>query len=94
MHRFRTFNQRLKEDTKNKEFKKAFDQEEIPARIAIQIAKIREQKHLSQKQLSKLLHTTQQNVSRLEHPDNTSLTISTLQKIAQVFHKELVIQFK
>lgn len=79
---------------KNKEFKKAFDEEEVPARIAIQIATLREKNHLTQKQLSNRLHTTQQNVSRLEHPENKSLTINTLQKLASVFHKELVVQFK
>ncbi|OGS21432.1 MAG: hypothetical protein A3J83_08450 [Elusimicrobia bacterium RIFOXYA2_FULL_40_6] len=94
MNKLRTFNQRLKEDLKNKEFRKAFEAEEIASRIAIQIARLREKSNLTQRQLSKLLHTSQQTVSRLEHPDNKSLTISTLQKLAQVFHKELVVQFK
>ena len=93
MKKFRTFNQRLKEDLKDKEFKKAFE-EDITARIAIQIAKLREKNHLTQKHLSRILHTSQQNVSRLEHPENKSLTINTLQRLASVFHKELVVQFK
>ena len=46
MKKPRTFNQRLKENLKNKEFKKAFDQEEIPARIAIQKAQALELKEL------------------------------------------------
>lgn len=94
MNKFRTFNQRVKEDLKNKEFRKAFEEEEVTSRIAIQIAKLREENRLTQKQLSEILHTSQQNVSRLEHPDNKSLTINTLQKLAHVFRKELVVQFK
>lgn len=94
MGKFRTFNQRLKKDLKNNEFKKAFEEEDLPARIAIQIAKLREKTHLTQKQLSTLMHTSQQNISRLEQPDNERLTIRTLQKLAKVFHRELIVQFK
>lgn len=94
MRKFRTFNQRLKNDLKNPEFKKEFKETDVPARIALQIAKLREQNHLTQKQLSRLLRTSQQNISRLEQPNNGSLTIRTLQRLAQIFHKELTIQFK
>jgi len=94
MNKIRTFDNRLKEDLRNKEFKKAFDEEEVTTRIAIQVAKLREKNNFTQKQLSRLLHTSQQNISRLENPDNRSITVSTLQKLARVYHKELVIQFK
>jgi len=94
MNKLRTFNDRLKEELKNKEFKKAFDEEEVIARIAIQVAKLREKNNFTQKQLSKLLHTSQQNISRLENPDNRSITVGTLQKLAHVYNKELVIKFK
>jgi len=94
MNKLRTFDNRLNEDLKNKEFKKAFNEEEVIARIAIQVAMLREKNKFTQKQLSKLLHTSQQNISRLENPDNRSITVGTLQKLAHVYHKELVIQFK
>ena len=89
----RRFKDRLKEDLKNREFKKAFDEQEVLSSLAIQIAKIRHACGLSQKELAVRLHTTQQTVSRLEDPDNKSYSLNTLIKLARVFHKELQVQF-
>lgn len=90
---FRRFQDRLKEDLKDPEFKKAFDEEEILSSIAIQIAKIRQTNKISQKELAKRLHTTQQTVSRLENPDNKSYSLTTLIKLARAFHKDLQVRF-
>ena len=89
----RRFQDRLKEDLKNHEFKKAFDEQEVLSSLAIQIAKIRHLKGLSQKDLAQALHTSQQTVSRLEDPDNKSCSLSTLIKLAGAFHKELEVRF-
>ena len=89
----RRFQDRLKEDLKNHEFKKAFDEQEVLSSLAIQIAKMRHRKGLSQKELAERLKTTQQTVSRLEDPDNKSYSLSTLIKLARAFHKELEVRF-
>ena len=44
MRGLRRFRDKLKEDLKNPEFKKAFDEEETYASLAIQTAKIRQKK--------------------------------------------------
>ncbi len=93
MDKVRRLNDRIKEDVKNQAFKKAFDEEEIYASIAIQIAKLREKYGLSQKGLAKRLHTTQQTISRLENQSNSSYSIGTLIKLAQTFNKDLQIKF-
>ena len=59
------FKDYLKKQLKNPEFKKAFDEEEIYASLAIQIAKIRQKERLTQAELAKRLDTTQQTVCRL-----------------------------
>ncbi len=92
MKPFRRFQDRLKEDLKNPAFKKAFDQEEIFASLAIQIAELRQKQGLSQKALAKRLKTTQQTVSRLENINNRSLSLNTLMKLAGVLHKQLKIE--
>jgi len=92
MKTFRRFQDRLKKELKNPEFKKAFDQEEIFASLAIQIAKIRQKQGLSQKDLAKRLKTTQQTVSRIENIGNKSLSLNTLLKLAGVLHKQLKIE--
>lgn len=91
MKNTRRFKDRLKEDLKDPEFKKAFEEEEIYASIAITLAKIREKQGLTQKELARRMHTTQQTVSRLENPQNKSYSLGTLIKIARVFHKKVKI---
>ena len=92
MKTFRLFKDRLKEDMKNPEFKKAFEKEEIFASIAIQIAQIRQKKGLSQGDLAKRLHSTQQTISRIEDTNNHSLSLTTLLKLAEVLHKKLRVE--
>ena len=87
------FKDYLKEEFKNKEFKKAFDEEEIYASLAIQTAKIRQKGGLTQKELAKRLHTTQQTVSRLENIHNRSYSLRTLIELAQALDKRLKIEF-
>ncbi|MFH1245384.1 MAG: helix-turn-helix transcriptional regulator [Candidatus Omnitrophota bacterium] len=86
------FKDYLKEELKDTEFKKAFDEEEIYASLAIQIAKIRQKKELTQQELAKRLHTTQQTVSRLEDIHNRSYSLSTLIKLAHVLDKHLKVE--
>ncbi len=93
MKPLRHFKDYLKEELKDPEFKKAFDREEIFAELAIQIAKFRQASGLSQKNLAKRLHTTQQTVSRLESASNHSLSLNTLIKLAEVLHRRIKIEF-
>jgi len=81
----RRFRDKLKEDLKDPEFRRAFDEEEIYASLAIQIAKIRQK-------LAKRLHTTQQTVSRLENIHNESYSLGTLIKLARVLDKRLKVE--
>lgn len=92
MKPMRKFRARLKEDLPGKDFKRAFDDEDVFARLAVEIAKAREEQGLSQRQLADRLHTTQQTVSRLENPHNRSFSLFTLIKLAKVFHKSLEIR--
>ena len=87
------FRDRLNEELKDPVFRKAYEEEEIFVNIAIQIAKLREEKHLNQKDLAKLLHTSQQMVSRLENPHNDSFSLKTLLRLAKAFNKKLSVQF-
>lgn len=88
----RRFRDRLEEDLKDPEFRRAFDEEEIYASLAIQIAKIRQKKRLTQQELAKRLHTTQQTVSRLEDIHNKSYSLGTLIKLADVLDKQLKVE--
>ena len=89
----RKFSTYLKKELKKKEFRKQFEREEIYADLAIQIARLRQSRGYTQEDLARFLGTTQQTVSRLEDPGNNGLSVSTLLKLAQAFHKDLRIQF-
>ena len=92
MKKERTLRNRLKEDLKNPEFRKAFDEEEVFASLAIQVAKIRQKKKLTQLELAKRLHTTQQTISRLEDIHNKSYSVQTLIKLAGALDKKLKVE--
>lgn len=93
MKKERTLRDRLKEDLKDSEFRKAFDEEEVYASLAIQVAKIRQKEKLTQQELARRLHTTQQTISRLEDVDNKSYSLQTLIKLAEALHKKLKVKF-
>lgn len=87
------FTEYLDEQLKDLDFKKEFDEEELFASLAIQIAKVREEQHMTQKELAKRLGTTQQTVSRLEDIHDKSYSLKTLSKLAKAFGKRIHIEF-
>ena len=89
----RRFQDYLKGQLKDEEFRKGYEEEGVYAQVAIQIARLRGQKRISQKKLARLLRTSQQTVSRLEDPHNTSYSLRTLIKLAHALGKELKVQF-
>ena len=93
MKPFRKFSTYLKEQLKNEEFRKAYEEEGVYVELAVQIARLRQTKGYTQKDLAKLLRTTQQTISRLEDPKNSSLSVNTLVRMASLFKKNLRIQF-
>ena len=62
--------------------------------VALQIAALREQAGLSQKDLAKLLNTSQQQISRLESPGYEGHSLSTLRRVASVLHARMRIVFE
>ena len=84
----------LKGELKNKEFKKAFDEEDIRARLALLIAEKRHKLGVSQAELARRIHTKQQVVSDIETLRHANITILTLDKIAKALNSQLTITFR
>ncbi len=61
--------------------------------VATQLIRMRKTNHITQAQLAKKLHTSQQAIARLESLKYKGYTVQTLESIAEAFHKELKIQF-
>jgi DNA-binding transcriptional regulator YiaG len=76
---------------KNPEFRKAYMDESMRLQLAYKIMQLRKSRHLSQAQLAKRMHTTQQTVSRLEDPQNIEITLSTLSKLAVALKARLSV---
>ena len=89
----RKFSDRLKEELKDKEFAMEFKKEYDLAKLGEVIAKLRKTKGLTQKQLARLVRTSQQAISRLEQADHASCTLNTLTKIANATDTHLRLSF-
>ena len=62
--------------------------------VALQIAELRQKAGLSQKELAELLHTSQQQISRLESTGYEGHSLSTLRRVADVLHARVRIVFE
>ena len=72
----------IKEELKDPEFKKLYEEEGKKLEIGYKIAKLRHKKGMTQKDLAKKTHTTQTVISRLEKGSYWTCSIKTLEKIA------------
>ncbi|MEK6744416.1 MAG: helix-turn-helix transcriptional regulator [Nitrospirota bacterium] len=62
--------------------------------MALQIAALRREAGLTQKDLAKLLKVTQQQISRLESPGYEGHSLSTLRNVAKVLHARVRVVFE
>ena len=83
----------LKEELKNKEFKRLYEIECAKVSLAQKIAELRQDKHLKQTDLAKRLGVTQQFISQIETAEERNLTIETLIKIAKSLGRGVKISF-
>lgn len=87
-----SFERYLAQEMKDKAFREAYKEESKKLEIAYQILLLRKKKKMSQAELAKKIGTKQSNIARME-TGQQNFSIDTLQKIAQVFNKELRISF-
>lgn len=86
------FKGHLKQELKNKQFKKYFEEYGKQLEIAYLIAQKRKQAKISQKELAQKIGTTQSNVARME-AGNQNFSMVTLDKIAEALGSELRVNF-
>lgn len=83
----------LKELMKDPDFKKEWDALEPEFQIVKAIIDARNEKGITQKELSSITGITQGDISKLEN-GTANPSIRTLQRVAEGLGKNLVIQFK
>ena len=86
------FDQYLKKQLKDPEFKQLFDEYDKQLEIAYQILQLRKKKKVSQSQLAKKIGTTQSNVARME-AGKQNFSTDMLVKVASALGKTLEIKF-
>ena len=91
MKKFRDF---LNEELKDEELAKDYYKELEKARIALEITHFREKKGITQKELAKMINTTQSVIARLENPEYKKYSLTTLRKVAEALKLELIVSFK
>ena len=62
--------------------------------VALQLAAVREQAGLSQKELATRLKTSQQQISRLESPGYEGHSLSMLRRVAEALHARVRVVFE
>lgn len=88
------FDRYLEEQMKAPEFAARFEAAGEAWDVALQIAALRQRAGLSQKDLAKLLKTSQQQVSRLESPGYEGHSLSTLRRVGKVLHARVRVVFE
>ena len=84
----------LEEQLRDPNFAKRFKRAGEAWDVALQIAALREQAGLSQKELARRLKTSQQQISRLESPDYEGHSLANLRRVAEVLHARVRVVFE
>ena len=80
------FDRYLDEQMQDPAFAARFKQAGEAWDVALQIAALRQQAGLSQRELARKLKTSQQQISRLESPGYEGHSLSMLRRVAKVLH--------
>ena len=88
----KNFRETLKEQLRDSNFKKEFDNLEPEYQVIREMIKAREENNMTQVELSKLTGISQADISRLENGE-ANPTIEMLSRIAYAFGKKLELQF-
>jgi transcriptional regulator with XRE-family HTH domain len=87
------FDRYLAEQLQDRDFAERFARAGEAWDVALQIAALRKQAGISQKELAVRLNTSQQSVSRLESPAYEGHSLATLRKVAEVLDANVEVRF-
>lgn len=88
------FDRYLEEQLQDPAFAARFEHAGQAWDVALQIAALRQQAGLSQKDLAKLLHTSQQQISRLESPGYEGHSLAMLRRVADALDVRIRLVFE
>ncbi|EMF80922.1 MULTISPECIES: helix-turn-helix domain-containing protein [Leptospira] len=86
----KSFRSHLKTKIKNEKFKEKFQEEKELINLSLELHDLREKKGLSQSELAKLAHVTQQQLSKIENGVNCNL--ATFLKVCHALDLEVKVR--
>jgi transcriptional regulator with XRE-family HTH domain len=88
------FDNYLDEQMRDQVFSARFEQAGEAWDVALQITALRKKAGLSQKELARLLKTSQQQISRLESTGYEGHSLSMLRRVAEALHARVRVVFE
>jgi len=94
MNKQTNFDKYLEKQLKDSDFAKRFKKAGQAWDVALQLASLRKDAGLSQKELARKVGTSQQQISRLESPSYEGHSLSMLRRVAEVLGATLSVEIK
>ena len=94
MNQQTNFDEYLEKQLKDSDFAKRFKKAGQAWDVALQLASLRKDAGLSQKELARKVGTSQQQISRLESPSYEGHSLSMLRRVAEVLGATLSVEIK
>jgi transcriptional regulator with XRE-family HTH domain len=88
------FDRYLKQQMKDPAFATRFEQAGEAWDVSVQLAALRQQAGLSQKELARRLKTSQQHISRLESPGYEGHSLANLRRVAGALNARVRVTFE
>ena len=88
------FDRYIEKQMKDPAFAARFEQAGEAWDIALQLAALRQQAGLSQKELARRLKTSQQHISRLESPGYEGHSLTNLRRVARALNARVRVVFE
>jgi len=88
------YNDLLKKELKNKEFKKEYDALDEEFLLAREIIKLRKINNLTQKELAEKVGTSQPAIARIESGNYKNISLAMLRRVAYALNAVPVIHLK
>lgn len=91
--RERSFDDRVREELKDPEFRQSFAEAGEAWELALQLYDLRKQKGLTQEQLAEMVGTKQQNIARIENPAYSGHSLSLLRRVGRALGMVVRVRF-
>jgi len=88
------YNEMLKEELKDSEFRKEYEALEDEFEIARQVIELRLKKGLTQKELAEKVNTSQSCIARLESGTYRNLSLSFLRRVSRALDVQIHVKFE